>query len=137
MVSTVLMLLIIVPVIGLTIYFAWRYRQTNKEANYSPDWDHSTELELAIWRRAAADHPSPSARSPGSAPAPTPSTPTARWRRIEPGRPVPSEVKPLTVEVVALDWKWLFIYPEQGIATVNELPSPVDRPMILGSRPPR
>src|SRR5437016_3249435 len=48
-VSTVLMLLIIVPVIALTIFFGWKYRQSNKEAKYSPEWDHSTELELAIW----------------------------------------------------------------------------------------
>ncbi|MEP7099587.1 MAG: ubiquinol oxidase subunit II, partial [Burkholderiales bacterium] len=48
-VATVLMLLIIVPVIALTILFAWRYRQSNKEATYAPDWDHSTALELVIW----------------------------------------------------------------------------------------
>lgn len=48
-VSTVLMLIIIIPVIALTLFFAWRYRQSNKEADYSPDWDHSTQLELAIW----------------------------------------------------------------------------------------
>ncbi|MFS2155691.1 ubiquinol oxidase subunit II, partial [Rhizobium sp. Rhizsp42] len=48
-VSTVLMLIIIIPVIALTVFFSWRYRQSNKEATYSPDWDHSTQLELAIW----------------------------------------------------------------------------------------
>ena len=48
-----------------------------------------------------------------------------------PERPVPDDAKPLTVEVVALDWKWLFIYPEQGIATVNELAAPVDRPIVF------
>jgi cytochrome o ubiquinol oxidase subunit 2 len=48
-ISTVLMLLIIVPVIALIVFFSWKYRQSNKETTYSPDWDHSTELELAIW----------------------------------------------------------------------------------------
>ncbi|MBY0367347.1 MAG: ubiquinol oxidase subunit II, partial [Burkholderiaceae bacterium] len=47
--STLLMLLIIVPVIALTLYFAYRYRQSNTEATYAPDWDHSTRLELVIW----------------------------------------------------------------------------------------
>ena len=47
--STVLMLLIIVPVIALTLFFAWRYRASNKDADYQPDWDHSTQLELVIW----------------------------------------------------------------------------------------
>lgn len=49
LVSTVLMLLIIVPVMALTIFFAWRYRAANKAATYKPDWDHSTQLELVIW----------------------------------------------------------------------------------------
>ena len=127
-VSTVLMLLIIVPVIALTIYFAWRYRQSNKEANYSPDWDHSTELELAIWGAPLLIIIALGAITWISTHTLDPYRPL---RRIEAGRPVPADVKPLTVEVVALDWKWLFIYPEQGIATVNELAAPVDRPIVF------
>lgn len=127
-VSTVLMLLIIVPVIGLTIYFAWRYRQSNKEVNYSPDWDHSTELELAIWGAPLLIIIALGAITWISTHTLDPYRPL---RRIEAGRPVPAEVKPLTVEVVALDWKWLFIYPEQGIATVNELAAPIDRPIVF------
>ncbi|MDM0016158.1 ubiquinol oxidase subunit II [Variovorax saccharolyticus] len=127
-VSTILMLLIIVPVIALTILFAWRYRQNNKEANYSPDWDHSTELELAIWGAPLLIIIALGAITWISTHTLDPYRPL---RRIEPGRPVPAEVKPLTVEVVALDWKWLFIYPEQGIATVNELAAPVDRPILF------
>ena len=127
-VSTVLMLLIIVPVIGLTIYFAWRYRQSNKEVTYSPDWDHSTELELAIWGAPLLIIIALGAITWISTHTLDPYRPL---RRIEAGRPVPADVKPLTVEVVALDWKWLFIYPEQGIATVNELAAPVDRPIVF------
>ncbi|MDM0012814.1 ubiquinol oxidase subunit II [Variovorax sp. J22P168] len=127
-VSTVLMLLIIVPVIGLTIFFAWKYRQSNKEATYKPDWDHSTELELAIWGAPLLIIIALGAITWISTHTLDPYRPL---RRIEPGRPVPANVKPLTVEVVALDWKWLFIYPEQGIATVNELAAPVDRPILF------
>ncbi|MES1265677.1 MAG: ubiquinol oxidase subunit II, partial [Variovorax sp.] len=96
-VSTILMLLIIVPVIALTILFAWRYRQNNKEANYSPDWDHSTELELAIWGAPLLIIIALGAITWISTHTLDPYRPL---RRIEAGRPVPAEVKPLTVEVV-------------------------------------
>ena len=125
-ISTVLMLLIIVPVIALTVFFAWKYRESNKEAEYKPEWDHSTQLELAIWAAplviiialGAVTWISTHTLDPYRA-----------LRRIDDTRPVPADVKPLEVQVVALDWKWLFIYPEQGIATVNELAAPVDRPI--------
>src|SRR5882724_3802364 len=118
LVSTVLMLLIIVPVIGLTLLFAWRYRQTNQEATYSPDWDHSTALELVIWSAplliiialGAVTWISTHTLDPYRA-----------LRRIDDTRALPQGTQPLLVEVVALDWKWLFIYPEQGIASVNEM----------------
>jgi cytochrome o ubiquinol oxidase subunit 2 len=125
-VSTVLMLIIIIPVIGLTVFFAWRYRQSNKEATYSPDWDHSTQLELAIWAAPLLIIIALGAITWISTHTLDPYQPL---RRIDAQRAVPAETKPLVVEVVALDWKWLFIYPEQGIATVNELAAPVDRPI--------
>ena len=125
-VSTVLMLIIIIPVIALTIFFAWRYRQSNKEATYSPDWDHSTQLELAIWAAPLLIIIALGAITWISTHTLDPYQPL---RRLDAQRAIPAETKPLTVEVVALDWKWLFIYPEQGIATVNELAAPVDRPI--------
>jgi cytochrome o ubiquinol oxidase subunit 2 len=125
-ISTVLMLLIIVPVIGLTIFFAWKYRQSNQAAKYTPEWDHSTELELAIWAAPLMIIIALGAITWISTHTLDPYRPL---RRLEVNRPIPDNVKPLTVEVVALDWKWLFIYPEQGIATVNELAAPVDRPI--------
>lgn len=126
--ATLLMLVIIVPVILLTLLFAWKYRQTNTEAEYDPEWHHSTTLEMVIW-----------------------SVPliiiivlgTITWistHKLDPYRPLDrisatqplnAEVKPLEVQVVSLDWKWLFFYPEQGIATVNELAAPVDRPILF------
>ncbi len=127
-VSTVLMLLVIVPVIILTLVFAWRYRQSNTTARYEPDWDHSTLLELIIWAA-----PLLIIIALGAVTWISTHTldPYRKLQRIDETRPVPADVQPLVVEVVALDWKWLFIYPEQGIATVNELAAPVDRPILF------
>ncbi|KAF1693352.1 ubiquinol oxidase subunit II [Pseudoxanthomonas jiangsuensis] len=125
-VATVLMLLIIVPVIGLTLFFAWRYRASNKDATYKPDWDHSVQLELVIWAAPLLIIIALGAVTWISTHTLDPYRPLDR---IAEGRPVPEGVEPLVVEVVALDWKWLFLYPEQGIATVNELAAPVDRPI--------
>ncbi len=125
-VSTVLMLLIIVPVIALTLFFAFRYRQSNTAATYTPDWDHSTMLELLIWGAPLLIIIALGAITWISTHKLDPYRPLDR---IDAQRAIPDNVKPLTVEVVALDWKWLFIYPEQGIATVNELAAPVDRPI--------
>ena len=129
--STALMLIVIVPVMALTILFAWRYRQSNTQARYEPDWEHSMPIELVVWAAplliiiclgaltwvgthlldpyrplaAAALQPSPAGSGASRA----------------------QGTEPLEVDVVALDWKWLFIYPQYGIATVNELAAPVDR----------
>jgi cytochrome o ubiquinol oxidase subunit 2 len=124
--ATLLMLIIIVPVIALTLLFAWKYRQSNAAADYDPEWHHSTVLELVIWTVPLLIVIALGAMT---------------WigtHKLDPYRPLDRvsatqalvpEVKPLEVEVVALDWKWLFFYPEQGIATVNELAAPVDRPI--------
>jgi cytochrome o ubiquinol oxidase subunit 2 len=120
------MLLIIVPVMILIVLFAWRYRQSNTTAKYEPDWDHSTRLELVIWGAPlliiivlglitwVSTHKL---------------DPYRPLDRIDENRPIPASTKPLEVQVVALDWKWLFIYPEQGIASVNELVTPIDTPI--------
>ena len=132
-VSTLLMLLIIVPVIALTVLFAWRYRQANKEATYEPDWDHSTVLELVIWSAPLLIIIALGAITWISTHTLDPYRPL---RRLDAERKVSEDSRPLVVEVVALDWKWLFIYPELGIATVNELAAPVDVPIsfkITGS----
>jgi cytochrome o ubiquinol oxidase subunit 2 len=125
-VSVALMLLIVIPVMAAVVIFAWRYRASNKDAKYEPDWDHSTQLELLIWTAPlliiiclgavtwTSTHLLDPYRTIG---------------RIDHATAVDPNVKPLEVEVVALDWKWLFIYPEQGIATVNELVVPAGRPL--------
>lgn len=132
-VSTLLMLLIILPVIALTLFFAWRYRASNQEATYAPDWDHSTQLELAIWAAPLLIIIALGAITWVSTHTLDPYRPV---ERIAEGRPLPADVEPLVIEVVALDWKWLFLYPEQDIAMVNEVAVPVDRPVqfkITGS----
>ena len=126
LVSTGLMLLIIVPVIALTLLFAWRYRKANTQADYRPDWDHSTQLELVIWAAPLLIIIVLGTITWISTHTLDPYRPLSR---IDAKRVVPEGVKPLVVEVVALDWKWLFIYPEQGIALVNELAAPIDRPI--------
>ncbi|KLD76397.1 ubiquinol oxidase subunit II [Xanthomonas hyacinthi] len=115
--SVVLMLLVVIPVIVMTLAFAWRYRASNTKARYEPNWSHSTAIEVVVW-----------------------SIPcmiilvlaVLTWRSshaLDPYKPLDSKVKPITIEAVALDWKWMFIYPEQGIATVNEIAFPVDTPL--------
>src|ERR1700712_337705 len=123
-VSTMLMLIIIVPVMALTVFFAWRYRQSNTSATYAPDWDHSTKLELVIWAAPLLIIIALGAITWISTHKLDPYRPLDR---INAGTPITSPVKPLVVNVVALDWKWLFIYPEEGIATINEVAAPVNR----------
>jgi cytochrome o ubiquinol oxidase subunit 2 len=121
-----LMLLIIIPVLALTVLFAWRYRAANAEARYEPDWDHSTQLELAIWGAPLLIIICLGAITWTGTHLLDPYRPI---ERIVSGQPVKAGTEPLQVQVVALDWKWLFIYPQLGIATVNELAAPVDRPI--------
>ncbi|MEM7732195.1 MAG: ubiquinol oxidase subunit II [Pseudomonadota bacterium] len=124
--ATVLMLIVILPVMALTVFFAMKYREDNKSATYAPDWDHSISLEIVIWAVPlaiiiclagltwVATHRL---------------DPYQDLRRISETQPIDQSVKPLEIHVVSLDWKWLFIYPEQNIATVNEFAAVVDRPI--------
>ncbi|WP_285403907.1 ubiquinol oxidase subunit II [Luteibacter sp. ME-Dv--P-043b] len=127
MISVVLMLIIIIPVIVMTFLFAWKYSEKNKNhGGYDPDWNHSTVLELLIWSAPLLIIIALGAITWTSTHKLDPYRPLDQ---IDASRPVPAGTKPLVVEVVALDWKWLFLYPEQGIATVNEMAAPVDRPI--------
>ncbi|GGD63392.1 ubiquinol oxidase subunit II [Croceicoccus mobilis] len=124
--STYLMLLIIIPVMAATAWFAWHYRASNKDAKYDPDWDHSTQLELLIWAAPLLIIIALGALTWVGTHLLDPYRPI---ERIDAATRVAEDQEPLTVEVVALDWKWLFIYPDQGIATVNELVVPTGRPL--------
>ncbi|MGT2516147.1 ubiquinol oxidase subunit II (plasmid) [Sphingomonas panni] len=124
--STGVMLLIIVPVMVLTVVFARKYRRGNANKTYDPKFDHSTTLELVIWACPLLIIIALSAVTWTSTHLLDPFRPL---ERLGPGRPVPAGTKPLEVQAIALDWKWLFIYPDLGIATVNELALPVDVPV--------
>ena len=112
-----LMLIVVIPVIILTIVFAWKYRASNTNAKYSPEFSHSTVLEVVWW-----------------------SIPIViigilaviTWvtsHRYDPYRPLDVKTKPIIIQVIALNWKWLFIYPDQNIATVNFVEFPVNVPV--------
>ena len=115
--AVAVMLAIIVPVIIATLAFAWWYRASNPRARRLPDWSYSGRIELVVW-----------------------SIPILvvlflggmAWvssHDLDPAVPVPGRVKPVDVQVVSLDWKWLFIYPDQGVASVNRLVIPVGAPL--------
>ena len=110
-----LMLLVVVPVIVMTLVFAWRYRASNTKAVYAPNWSHSNAIEVVVWTI-----PCIIILILG----------TVTWittHTLDPRQPIASNGKPLEVQVVSLDWKWLFIYPEYGVASVNELAIPAGR----------
>lgn len=121
--STGLMLLIIIPVLILIVAFAWRYRKGG-QGSYDPHFDHSTSLELVIWSAPLMIIIALGALTWSSTHLLDPFRPLDR---IAAGRPADRAAPPLRVQVVAMDWKWLFIYPDQGVAAVNELVLPVDR----------
>lgn len=125
-VATALMLLIVVPVIVLTVLFAWRYRSSNTDAVYTPNWSHSIRLEYLIWGA-----PLLIVIVLGTITWITTHTldPYRPLSRISATQAISADIKPIKVQVVAMDWKWLFIYPDLGIATVNEIAVPIDTPI--------
>jgi cytochrome o ubiquinol oxidase subunit 2 len=112
-----LMLLVVIPVMVLTLVFAWRYREANPQATYAPKWAHSTKIEVVVWLVPCVI---------------VAFLAVLIWRTthsLDPYRPLESNAAPVNVEVVALNWKWLFIYPDYGVATVNHLAIPVGAPI--------
>ena len=115
--STAIMLAIVIPVIIATIAFAWWFRRGNTKATYRPDWEYSGAIEMVVWAIPAL-----TIMLLGG----------ITWigsHDLEPSKPLPSKTQPLKVDVVSLDWKWLFIYPDQGVATVNQLVVPAGTPV--------
>lgn len=117
--ATLLMLIVIVPVLVLTFFFAWQYRAGNTKAVYQPEWEHSRMDELVWWAIPLEIVLVLGALTWTSTHELDPRKPLDEAR----GKP------PITIQVVALDWKWLFIYPEERIATVNFVEIPVGRPI--------
>ncbi len=115
--ATWLMLIVVIPVIILTMAFAWKYRASNKSAKYTPNWEHNYIAECLWW-----GIPCVIIVVLG----------VITWKSshdLDPFKPIDTGKKPLTVQVIALQWKWLFIYPEQGIATVNFVQFPEQTPI--------
>ena len=112
-----IMLAIVIPTIVATLGVAWWFRSSNRRATYLPEFEYSGRLELLVW-----SIPAMTVLLVGG----------VAWvgaHDLDPRKPISPTVKPLAVQVVSLDWKWLFIYPEQGIASVNHLTVPVGTPL--------
>jgi|SRR5712671_3742425 cytochrome o ubiquinol oxidase subunit 2 len=112
-----IMLAIVIPTILATLGVAYWFRSSNKRARYLPDFEYSGRLEMLVW-----SIPAMTVLLVGG----------VAWvgsHDLDPRKPIVSTIKPVTVQVVSLDWKWLFIYPDQGVATVNQLTIPIGKPV--------
>src|SRR6266446_498557 len=112
-----IMLAIVIPTILATLGVAYWFRSSNTRARYLPDFEYSGRLEMLVW-----SIPAMTVLLVGG----------VAWvgsHDLDPRKPIASTVKPVTVQVVSLDWKWLFIYPDQGVASVNRLTIPVGTPV--------
>jgi len=117
--ATVIMLAVIVPVIVMTLAFAWWFRAGNRHARRDPDWAYSGAIEVTVW-----SIPALVILFLGG----------IAWigsHDLDPARPLASRGPTLTVQVVSLDWKWLFIYPDLGVASVNRMVVPAGTPLRL------
>ena len=113
------MMLVIVPIIVMAFLFAWRYRASNRDARYEPTWAYSVKVDAVVWLIPALI---------------VIAVGVLVWRsthKLDPYREIASQQPPLDIQVVGQDWKWLFIYPEQGIAVVNQMAIPTGRPISL------
>ena len=117
--SLILMLSIAIPFVIATFFVAWKFRSDNTKATYKPDWTGNFWLKSTYW---------------GLLSILVVIFFSVVWisaHDLDPSKPLASAVKPMTIQVVALEWKWLFIYPEQGIATINYLAFPVSTPITF------
>jgi len=115
--SLAIMLAIVVPTIAATLAFAWWFRASNTRATYLPDFEYSGRIELIVW-----SIPLLTVILLGG----------VAWigsHELDPAKPLASSTPPLEVQVVSLDWKWLFIYPDQRVASVNQLVIPAGAPI--------
>jgi cytochrome o ubiquinol oxidase subunit 2 len=116
-ITTILMLLVVIPVFLLLAYICWKYRSSNKDAVYDPNWDHNIMAETIWWGFPLLIIFILSLITYTSS------------HELDPFKPLKSDVKPLRIQVVALQWKWLFIYPEEKIASLNFFQIPENRPI--------
>jgi cytochrome o ubiquinol oxidase subunit II len=115
--ATAIMLAVVIPVIVCTLGFAWWFRARNRRAKRLPDWEYSGRIEFVTW-----SIPAMIVLFLGG----------IAWigsHDLDPPKPLVSPTRPMEIEVVSLDWKWLFIYPTEHVATLNELVIPIDTPI--------
>ncbi len=115
--STFMMLIIVVPVFVMTFVFFWKYRSGNEKAKYDPNWGHNGFIEFLWWLFPCIIVIVLSVFAWEST------------HELDPFKPIQSDQKPIQIQVVALQWKWLFIYPEQKIATINFVQFPKETPI--------
>jgi cytochrome o ubiquinol oxidase subunit 2 len=116
-VAIAFMLIVVIPVVTMVFWFPRKYRASNTQATYAPKWSRSTKIELIVWLVPAVIVTALGALV---------------WKatfHLDPYKPIDAGVKPISIEAVSLDWKWLFIYPDRQIATVNQLVFPVNVPV--------
>ena len=118
-IATLLMLIVVLPVWVMAVYFTRHYRASNKQATYSPEWSSSVKVDAVMWLVPLGIVIILSVFV------------YIYSRKLDPYRPIASSENPLRVEAVSLDWKWLFIYPKQHIATVNKLIIPAGTPVSM------
>ncbi len=123
-ITTVLILVIVAPVMVAIVVIALRYRKSKGTGSFDPDFHHSSQLELLIWAAPLIIIIWLGALT------------WVSTHKLDPYRPLDTEATgvtegevPLEIQVVSMDWKWLFFYPQYGVATVNEVAAPVDRPI--------
>jgi cytochrome o ubiquinol oxidase subunit 2 len=115
--ASLLMMIVVIPVFIFALVFAWRYRTNNKKARHDPDWEHNYIAEYCWW---------------GVPLVIVTILAVLTWKsshELNPFKPLAIDKKPLTIQVVALQWKWLFLYPEQSIATINYVQFPEKTPI--------
>ena len=126
-----LLAIVVVPVLVLVPLFAWRYRYSNERAEYRPNWEFSKGLEVLIWGVPVLIVAGLATFLIRSTTSLDPYEPLAAGDLPSADAASASGPPPLSVQVVGTDWKWLFVYPEEGIATIGELAFPTDRQMAL------
>lgn len=114
-----LMLIVVIPAILMTFWFGWKYRESNKLAEYLPNWSHSTKIEVVVWG------------VPCIIIAALAYVTYVSSHELDPYKTIESDKPALEINVIAKPFKWVFIYPEENIATVNEISIPVDRPVTF------
>lgn len=116
-ICALVMLIVVVPVTLMGVWFPIRYAKGKRLEKYSPDWQHSNKIEAVVWTIPIIIILALGAIT------------YVTSYSLDPRQPIESDKPTMVVQVVAMDWKWLFIYPEEGIATVNEIAIPVDTPV--------